>query len=213
VSIETSTELKDLFAAMAEAQGEMQPAIKTATNPAFKRAGSNGSKYADLAACMKALQEVLKKHGLFLSQMYGGPEIVTTLGHKSGQFMRGTVPIPNFNSLTPQQIGSATTYLRRYSLGIVGLVTEEDDDGNAASEERTPSKKAQAVATEFLASLNCDEPGNTEEQQEASKAARVLAVHKSIDDKELYEEAWALLDPKQRKAIKTYIDMTKKAAA
>ena len=36
--------------------------------------------------------------------------------------------------LTPQGYGSAVTYLRRYALGsFLGIVTDEDDDGNASS--------------------------------------------------------------------------------
>jgi hypothetical protein len=133
MSIETSAELKELFAALAKAQAEMKPAPKNSVNPAFARGQSKGSKYADLADCMESIRPHLSKHGLCLSQMYGGPEIFTLLGHASGQWIRSRIAIPGFENLTPQQIGSATTYLRRYSLGIVGLVTDEDDDGNAAS--------------------------------------------------------------------------------
>lgn len=133
IDIQTSPELKDLFAALAKAQGEMKPAPKTAVNPAFARGNSKGSKYADLADCVEAARPHLAKHGLCLSQMYAGPTVVTLLGHESGQWIRSQIQIPRFDELNPQQIGSATTYLRRYSLGIVGLVTDEDDDGNAAS--------------------------------------------------------------------------------
>lgn len=138
MNIETSQDLKELFAALAKAQGEMKPAPKKALNPAFARGSSKGSKYADLADCVESIRPHLTKNGLCLSQMYGGPTIVTLLGHESGQWMRSQVQIPNFDSLNPQQIGSATTYLRRYSLGIVGLVTDEDDDGNAASDKAEP---------------------------------------------------------------------------
>lgn len=133
IDIQTSPELQNLFTALAKAQGEMKPAPKNSLNPAFARGASKGSKYADLADCMESVRPHLSKHGLCLSQMYGGPTIVTLLGHESGQWIRSQIPIPHFEELNPQQVGSATTYLRRYSLGIVGLVTDEDDDGNAAS--------------------------------------------------------------------------------
>jgi hypothetical protein len=39
----------------------------------------------------------------------------------------------------PQGMGSAITYARRYALGcMTGLVTEEDDDGNNASQPMKP---------------------------------------------------------------------------
>ena len=45
----------------------------------------------------------------------------------------------------PQGFGSALTYARRYSLSaLVGIVTEEDDDGVAASKEEAPAKTEKA---------------------------------------------------------------------
>jgi hypothetical protein len=149
--IETSAELKDLFAALAKAQAAMKPAPKTAINPAFKRPGTNGSKYADLADCIETIRAAITPHGLCLLQMYGGPELFTLLGHESGQWIRSRIAIPHFDQLTPQQIGSATTYLRRYSLGMVGLVTDEDDDGNAASARHADDQHTQPVQTGWTA--------------------------------------------------------------
>jgi hypothetical protein len=65
--------------------------------------------------------------------------------HSSGEFIAGccTIPLDRDNA---QGYGSATTYARRYGVqAIVGMVAEEDDDGNGASardEEESPRTSA-----------------------------------------------------------------------
>lgn len=219
VHIEQTPELDKLLAALAKAQSEMKPAPKNALNPAFARGNSKGSKYADLADCVESIRPPLSKNGLSLLQIYGGPQIVTMLGHESGQWIRGTIKIPNFDSLNPQQIGSATTYLRRYSLGIVGLVTDEDDDGNAASGRsgvttvdprgdlagKADPKQANAYAERFKTAMNAD-------MDEPEIAAAVYAIHTEVSSNhELYIDIANALGSKYSNALKKYVEMHKKA--
>lgn len=57
--------------------------------------------------------------------------LITTLLHTSGQYISSRLVLYSKDN-SPQAIGSAITYARRYSLAaIVGVVTE-DDDGEAA---------------------------------------------------------------------------------
>ena len=52
--------------------------------------------------------------------------------HDSGERLSGSLPIAGG---TPQQVGSALTYARRYLLGcMTGIVTDDDDDGQAAQQ-------------------------------------------------------------------------------
>jgi hypothetical protein len=63
--------------------------------------------------------------------------LITTLAHLSGQWIRSYLPIINEKN-NIQGLGSAITYNRRYALSaIVGIISDEDDDGNSAS---TPGK-------------------------------------------------------------------------
>jgi hypothetical protein len=56
----------------------------------------------------------------------------TRLAHKSGQWIEAEYPVCAFPA-KQQEMGSALTYSRRYSLfSLVGIAGEEDDDGNAA---------------------------------------------------------------------------------
>lgn len=64
---------------------------------------------------------------------------------------------------SPQEVGSLTTYYKRYALAaVLGIATEEDDDGNAATHapRQTPSA-VQADLSELLGAL--DRAGKTKD--------------------------------------------------
>jgi len=126
-----SENISDLASALSKAQGEMQAAIKDSVNPFYK------SKYADLGSVWDACRPVLSKHGLCVLQSTEivGDKIVmvTTLAHSSGQWMKSHLPL-NPAKNDSQGVGAAITYLRRYSLSaLVGVVCDDDDDGETAS--------------------------------------------------------------------------------
>ncbi len=124
--------INELAAALSKAQGEMQAAIKDKINPFFK------SSYADLGSVWDAARPVLSKYGLCVMQTTelaadrNQVIMVTTLAHTSGQWMKSFLPL-NPSKNDSQGMGAAITYLRRYSLSaIVGVVCDEDDDGETA---------------------------------------------------------------------------------
>ena len=126
-----SEQINELIGAIVRAQVKMVPASKDHVNPYFK------SKYADLPSCWEAVS-CFRDEGIAITQSpMEGPEgfilLDTQLSHTSGQWMRSRLKIRVAKD-DPQGYGSAITYARRYALGcMTGLVTEEDDDGNAAS--------------------------------------------------------------------------------
>jgi hypothetical protein len=127
-----SENINELAAALAKAQGEMQAAIKDSVNPFFK------SKYADLGSVWDAARPVLSKNGLCIMQTTevcserNQVVMVTTLAHISGQWMKSYLPL-NPSKNDSQGMGAAITYLRRYSLSaLVGVVCDDDDDGETA---------------------------------------------------------------------------------
>ena len=142
----TSAEIGELAKALAAAQGEMTAASKDATNPHFK------SRYATLASVWDAIRGPLSRNGLSVSQVLETPEngpgviVRTILLHTSGQWIASRYVMPIADKLTPQAVGSAITYARRYALSaIVGIAPDDDDDGNSASV--TPAKQAPPPAT------------------------------------------------------------------
>ena len=131
----TSSEINELATALAAAQAEIKNPAKESINPHFK------SRYTDLAGGLDCVRPVLAKHGLSIVQstgMDGEMMLLTTrLLHKSGQWIESVYPVARFPA-QHQQIGSALSYSRRYSLfalaGIAG--SDDDDDGNDASKEK-----------------------------------------------------------------------------
>jgi hypothetical protein len=149
---ERSTELGELVAALSAAQGEFQSVGKSATNPFFK------SSYAPLPEVVKAASPILTKHGLAVAQFLGhderGDTLTTWLMHKSGQFISDTMQLRPVKD-DPQAQGSATTYGRRYAyMAALGLVADDDDDGNAGSRgQNGQARKPQPLSAENRAKV------------------------------------------------------------
>lgn len=103
--------------------------------------GTYSYRYADLGDIWDAIRKPLKDNGLAVTQMLSGGQqgfigIKTTLWHQSGETYSETVELP-ISARSPQDVGSAITYYKRYALSAaLGLSTEEDDDGAAASRPR-----------------------------------------------------------------------------
>jgi hypothetical protein len=138
--IQMSEDIAKLSAALCSAQCEVENATKNAVNPHFK------NQYADLPAVLEAVRPVLNKHGLAVVQHPGFEDGVCTLTtmliHKSGEWIQSESASP-ISKQDPQGIGSAVTYLRRYSLASLMAIGQADDDGNAAS---GPSRRANGFA-------------------------------------------------------------------
>lgn len=144
------TEHKNIYAALAAAQGEFGKVVKDATNPHFR------SGYATLAAVLEAALPVLSKHGLCLMQRHitmsdGKMAVETILGHASGDTIEAITPMI-LGKFDMQQLGSATTYARRYAaMAMLGLSASDDDDDGEAAVKAAPPKGEPARVPEFKA--------------------------------------------------------------
>jgi hypothetical protein len=123
--VQTSEQFDAIAAALAKAQGVMDAASKDAANPHFK------AKFASLASVREAIRKPLSENGIAYIQTLrtneGAVEVDTRLIHSSGQFIGDTLRVP-LAQATPQGVGSASSYGRRYALmAIVGLAAEDDD--------------------------------------------------------------------------------------
>ncbi len=132
--MKTSTDINEIAAALAAAQGEMKNPLKDSDNPFFK------SKYADLAANIDAARPALAKHGIACVQtpysVDGAIGVITRLIHASGQWIESDALSAMPKDSGPQAVGTCVTYLRRYQYApMVGLAAE-DDDGNASSVDK-----------------------------------------------------------------------------
>jgi len=129
-----SESLKEIGAAIAKAQAEMQGAKKGSANPFFK------SKYADLGAVMAATKDALHNNGLSIVQFPiaadGKCGVTTMLLHESGEYLSQDCLLA-CSKQDPQAYGSAITYARRYGWQAVCGIPSEDDDGNKATHANT----------------------------------------------------------------------------
>jgi hypothetical protein len=126
------TEESQLAKALTAFHADLPKVGKGSTNPAFK------SKYADLADIVSVVLPALAKQGLAWITTPrvsdDGFTLEYELRHTSGESVTGSWPLPDPEKATPQQMGSAVTYAKRYTLSAVtGIAPDEDDDGNAAS--------------------------------------------------------------------------------
>ena len=216
--MQSSDAISELATALAKAQGEITGALKDSANPFFK------SKYADLASCWDACRAALSKNGLSVVQAPGTEDtatyLTTTLLHSSGQWMRSRLVVQPKDD-TPQGMGSALTYARRYALTAMVGVAQIDDDGNAASGRSTEPvgihspkgdlgkqvspDQAMATATAMRGILELD-------VDEKVKALKVLDKHDILNrDADLYVAASDQLSAKERSAWKTYVAQAKRA--
>lgn len=129
--------INELATALAKAQGKMKSASFDKTNPHYRNS------YASLASITDAIKEPLANNGLSYSQTTevrdGSFVLVTTLMHSSGQWLSSEYPLPV--AAKPQELGSALTYARRYSLSAIACIAaDEDDDAEGArTSEQTSS--------------------------------------------------------------------------
>lgn len=121
-----------LVKALIEAKKNFKPLVKNKTNPHFR------SDYATLAAVHDAVDGALAANGLTVMQPLCfdekyGHVIKTELLHVSGESKVAVYPLPG--GVKSQDLGSAITYGRRYSLSsLLGIAeNDEDDDGEADS--------------------------------------------------------------------------------
>jgi hypothetical protein len=134
----------NLWMALARFQQEV-PVIHKATQ-------GYGYTYADLTKIIQVINPILAKHGLGYTQPLMGSSIKTIVFHiESGETLESVIDIPQGVSLKGmndfQVLGSAISYLRRYSLAsILTLITDADLDASGvqqAKKQEEPQPQAQ----------------------------------------------------------------------
>ena len=143
--------MKNLFKALASFQQEV-PVIHRATQ-------GYGYTYSDLPKIFSVINPLLKKHGLGFTQLIDGTNVKTMLFHiESGENIFSETAIPQNVQLKGmndfQVLGSAITYIRRYSLSsILGIVTDKDTDAGGEQVKKLPKideKRFQAAVQSIL---------------------------------------------------------------
>ncbi len=136
-----------LVEALSKARAEFDAVTKNAANPYFK------SKYADLSEVLGAITPALSANGLVvvqpIEQTETGLLLRTQLHHVGGGVIESTFAIPENKDI--QKLGSAITYIRRYSLSALFGVAPQDDDGNAAAGKQVNNDDSLEQCVEYFA--------------------------------------------------------------
>ena len=187
-----------LFAALFAIQNQGLTLRKNKTASIVSDKGKYHYDYADLNAVLDELSIPLKDAGLLT--LWGTPALTadtprfsvgTTLRivHvASGQYVESTRYMPVHEKATPQGVGSAMSYLRRYLLLEAFNLTAADDDGKRASQQhedkaparrQVPPKGKADDARQYLVKLIGEWSGVTaEDRVSAARSARPLLAKK-----------------------------------
>ena len=140
---------KSIEERMLEVQRKVGAVVKGSDNPFFS------STYADLGAVMEVVKGPLNEEGIFVTHemeyaIDNGKAfniLTTALTTDDGQRISSSAVIPDVKDA--QKLGSAITYLKRYTLQALMFIPSIDDDGNAASNKKKPKTTMAAAVSPF----------------------------------------------------------------
>lgn len=189
----SSEQINEIATALATAQGGMAAVTKNRTVTVDTDRGSYTFDYATLDNIIAEVRAPLTQNGLWFTQtLENGEEgkyrLVTTLVHKSGQWIASETPIVVQDGKNKNQMfGSALTYMRRYALAaMLGVASEDDDDANSADgnkvqarQDRTPKSQAPIYANGGKAAAPNGKNGKSTAQDWADNAIEAVNAAKT----------------------------------
>jgi ERF superfamily len=174
-----------LAAALAKAQAELsnpEKSLMATIRSPFPREGDRSFRYASLASGLDIVRKALGKHEIAtvqttaIDQDTGQIRLTTLLAHASGEWISSDWPVcPVSEAATPQRMGAALTYARRYALfTLVGIAGEDDLD--ASDLMGVPSLGSQAAAERSSLAANKHKPPNGSVQKSLQLHAVLAAA-------------------------------------
>jgi ERF superfamily protein len=135
----SSESIGTIAAAWAKAQAELtnpeKSLVATIRSP-FPRESDRTFRYAPLSSGLDIVRKSLGRHEIAtfqttaIDQAAGLVRLTTVLAHSSGEWVSSEWPVcPITDTASPQRMGAALTYARRYALfTLVGIAGEDDLD-------------------------------------------------------------------------------------
>ena len=135
----SSDSIGTIAAALAKAQAELtnpeKTLVATIRSP-FPREADRTFRYAPLSSGLEIVRKSLGRHEIATVQTTeidmdaGLVRLTTVLAHSSGEWLSSDWPVcPISDTGSPQRMGAALTYARRYALfTLVGIAGEDDLD-------------------------------------------------------------------------------------
>ncbi len=190
---EESRTTGELIAAVCKAQLEFAPI----TLDCEGRRGGEAYRYASIQSIRRGIQHAMSRHGLLIHHVYGfsdqGEHVVTVLRHSSGEYIASTSRIA-FREDAQEQKALKTLLCRTAIEGLLGIVTEEDDDAQSTTIEvdsANVKQQASNLAMAKAAILSAGSPAALERYAELAKtrlAEGALSVDGAAEIERLIEE-------------------------
>jgi hypothetical protein len=147
----SSPSIGTLASALAKAQGELvnpEKSLVATIRGGGPRGTEQSFRYAPLSSGLDIVRKVLGQHEIAtvqttsIDQAGGIINLTTVLAHSSGEWIASDWPVCAISeTATPQRMGAALTYARRYALfTLVGIAGEDDLDAPdlTTPTDRTP---------------------------------------------------------------------------
>ncbi len=203
--MKTSDQLDKIAPAILEAQKQITFALKDSVNPHFKSA------FADVTSVIEAVKGPLNKNGITFLQSLSPSEdgrlhLTTRLLHSSGQWMEDTAvcPLPKAD---PQGVASATTYMRRVSLGaFLGVPAVDDDGEQAAIHNHKPKVESRGTPVEHIKPISKE---NEKQLRFLAGAPKTLEMIEKVMKNHNYSDIGEFTDEIAEKTLKWITDKTK----
>jgi hypothetical protein len=150
----SSESIACLAAALAKAQAELtnpEKSLVATIRPNGPGEAERSFRYAPLSSGLEIVRKALGQHEIAtlqttaIDQTAGIVNLTTVLAHSSGEWIASDWPVcATSETATPQRMGAALTYARRYALfTLVGIAGEDDID---APDLKAPMPPASAAA-------------------------------------------------------------------
>jgi hypothetical protein len=202
--------------AMSLARAEIKPILKTRPGPSFS--GGKAYKYEDLADIAEDVDEKLSNHGLsYRWETVEGADgrlwvicvVSHSGGHREAAHKLPLKPDMSGSKNEVQALGSAITYLQRYTLKCaLGLAAAKDDDAHAAgpagSAKPASSPMSDAQYESLLSYMKAAEVTHPE---------KILERYKIDKLSDLTETQYLETEARMKDRIKTIKERKKEAAA
>jgi hypothetical protein len=141
--------------AMADLRNNLPKIIKSREVDFTSVKGRTHYKFEDLAEITEALSGPMSDVGLsfrwYTENVQGGVKVTCRITHRDGHFEETSLvgPLDASGNKNPiQAIGSAVSYLQRYTIkAAVGIAASHDDDAQSVSQRKEPQEGSQQQAS------------------------------------------------------------------
>lgn len=183
---------KAFNAAMSDMRNEIPAIIKNRTVDFTSTKGTTHYRYEDLNGVTETLSPIMAKHGLSFrwrtkTDKPNEVSVTCIVSHRDGHFEETTLTAANDHSGNKndiQSLGSAVTYLQRYTLkAALGVAAAGDDDGRSSQNGDDPKQDAtKTTAATSPQPQKQNPPAQTPKGKPKELSAAHRQLHKAISN-------------------------------